>query len=60
MAAWKLLEVPQDIQNFIRQKQGEIKSKKHVGCYSIDKVIYQIITEHPDYSKEKKVKKDNE
>lgn len=59
MSYIKLCIIPEEVMEFILIKQGEIKSQKKIGAYSQEKCVYQLLKEHPDFPKEKKIKKEH-
>lgn len=40
------LEMPEDVQNYVREYQGRTKAEREVGQYSLQKCIIAIIREH--------------
>jgi hypothetical protein len=55
MSAIQLNEIPKDIKQYILKIQGEIKTRKAIGVYSLQQTILQIIREHRE-SKDKQIK----
>jgi hypothetical protein len=51
------IELPDDCQSYLREYQGDAKSKKDVGFYSLQKCIIAIIREHRDFTKTGKQKR---
>lgn len=58
MANIKLIDIPDDVRDFILKKQAEIKCKKKIALYSQESTVYQIVKEHPDFKEPKKSKRD--
>lgn len=46
-----LKQIPSEISAYVLKKQGEIKSSKGVGQFSLSKTILQLIKEHKEMSK---------
>jgi hypothetical protein len=42
------LEMPEDVQSYVREKQGQYKARSNSSSYSIQKTIFRIIKEHKE------------
>lgn len=52
MATIPLIDFPDDIKKFVIKKQNKIKEEKCITQYSLQKVIYNLLREHPDFKKD--------
>lgn len=45
------LEMPDDVQSYVRDYQGKMKAVKNLGFYSLQAAIFSLIREHQQFTK---------